>query len=181
MSTGRSVAGWLGHVLAWVVILLAACVLAVGVLIPRVAGAQPYTVLTSSMTPDLPPGTLVVVKPVDAADLRVGDVVTYQLRSGDPEVVTHRIRQVNAVVDGTVSFQTRGDANDVADRDAVRPVQIKGKLWYAVPFLGRANLLLTGRQHQLLVYVAATVLLGYALVMFYGAARGAIRRQGADA
>lgn len=180
MSGVRAVASWAGQVLAWAVILLAVVVLALAVLVPRVTGATPYTVLTSSMRPTLPPGTLVVVRPVDPAALGVGDVITYQLRSGDPEVVTHRIVQVDARLDGTTGFRTQGDANDSADRGEVLPVQVKGRLWYAVPFLGRLNTLMTGRQHQLLVDVAAALLLGYAAVMFVGSARER-RSRGASA
>ena len=46
--------------------------------------------LTSSMEPGLPPGTLVIVKPIDPVDVRIGTVITYQLESGKPTVVTHR-------------------------------------------------------------------------------------------
>jgi len=76
---------------SWVVLLGATALVTLAVLVPRVAGATPYTVLTGSMSPAYPPGTLVVVRPVDLADVRVGDVVTYQLRSGEPAVATHRV------------------------------------------------------------------------------------------
>jgi signal peptidase len=63
----------------------------VGVVAPLVLGATPYTVLTGSMRPTYPPGTMVVVRPVDVERVAPGDVVTYQLASGRPEVVTHRV------------------------------------------------------------------------------------------
>lgn len=176
MSAVRIVGGWAVHVVAWAVILLAVAVLAVAVLVPRVTGATPYTILTASMRPQLPPGTLVVVRPVRPERLGVGDVVTYQLRSGEPEVVTHRIRQVDVGLDGSLSFQTQGDANDSPDRDRVLPAQVRGRVWYAVPLLGRLNTLMTGRQHQVAVDGAAAVLIGYALVMFAGSLRD--RRRG---
>jgi signal peptidase I len=72
-------------------LLLAVLALAVVVIvIPKLSGATPLTVLTSSMEPTLPPGTLIVVQPVDVTDLAVGDVATYQIRSGEPDVITHR-------------------------------------------------------------------------------------------
>ncbi len=58
---------------------------------PRLGGATPYTVLTSSMEPEYPPGTLVVVRPVPIEEIGIGDVITYQLESGEPTVVTHRV------------------------------------------------------------------------------------------
>ncbi len=68
-----------------------AAVIAVAVVVPRLAGARPYVVLTGSMRPGMPPGTLVVVRPVDPRSIGVGDVITYQVASGEPDVVTHRV------------------------------------------------------------------------------------------
>lgn len=171
----NALARWLGAVLGWTVV--GACVLAisVAVLIPRIGGATPYTVLTGSMTPKLPPGTLVVVKPVSAASISVGDVVTYQIESGKPAVVTHRIVRVGFDPDGKPLFETKGDANNIADKPWVQPVQIKGKLWYAVPKLGYVNNLISGGQREIALIAIVTFLLGYAAVMFYGALRD--RRQ----
>jgi signal peptidase I len=167
---------WTGQVLAWSVILLAAAVLAIAVVVPRVGGATPYTILTGSMRPHYPPGTLVVAKPVDVDQLAIGDIITYQLSSGDPTVVTHRIVATALRGDGTTLVHTQGDANNTADERWVMPVQIKGRLWYAVPYLGRVNTLMSGHQHQIVVDGAAALLVGYALVMFGGAVRE--RRRG---
>jgi signal peptidase len=175
----RGVAGWVGQVIAWAVILFAVALIALAVAIPRLGGATPYTILTGSMQPHYPPGTLVVAKPVDPDRLKVGDVVTYQLHSGEPEVVTHRIVAVGRTLGGQLSFQTQGDANNAADDPWVMPIQIRGRLWYAVPYLGRLNVLFDGRQHQWLVYTAAAGLGGYAVVMFLGAARDRTRSRAA--
>ncbi len=51
----RSVLGWAGQVFAWLVILAMVSLLAVAVVIPRLGGATPYTVLTGSMQPGMPP------------------------------------------------------------------------------------------------------------------------------
>lgn len=173
----RGLIGWLGQVLAWAVILAAVLVVAVAVLIPRIGGATPYTVLTGSMRPHYPPGTLVVAKPVQATKLRIGDVVTYQLHSGEPTVVTHRIVAIRQGAQGDLQFQTKGDANNVADEAWVMPVQVRGRLWYAVPWLGRANVLFSRGQHQTMVYGAVAILGGYALLMFLGAGRDRLRRR----
>ncbi|MFN8194471.1 MAG: signal peptidase I [Nocardioidaceae bacterium] len=181
MSAVRPLARRLGrgvlHTLAWAALLALLAVLAAAVVVPRLGGATPYAIETGSMTPALPPGTLVVVRPTATADIGVGSVVTYQLRSGRPEVVTHRV--VATAVDGAgrQSFRTQGDANDTPDEGWVRPVQIRGTLWYAVPGLGRVNTLLTGREHQVAVYVAAGALAGYALVLFGSDARRLARRR----
>jgi signal peptidase len=172
--------GWLGQVLAWAVILLACAALALGVVIPRLGGATPYTILTGSMQPKYPPGTLVVIKPVDPAALAVGDVATYQLHSGDPTVVTHRIVAVSQNMKGEYLFQFRGDANNVADDKWVMPIQIKGRLWYAVPWLGWTNKYIHGTTHRWVVDAVVVVLLGYALVMFGGSLRDRRKAMASD-
>jgi signal peptidase len=170
---------WVGHVLAWMVIITVGAVLALTVVVPRLAGATPYTVLTGSMRPGLPPGTLVVVRPAgpDASGIGIGDVVTYQLRSGEPEVVTHRVVSVASDADGLPVFRTQGDANSIPDQDWVRAAQVRGVRWYSVPYLGYLNNLLTGKERQMAVSAVATLLLGYAAFMFGTAARS--RRRGA--
>lgn len=166
-----SAVGWLGQVLAWLVIGSVVIVLAVAVVIPRVAGATPYTILTSSMTPGMPPGTLVVVKPVSPDDISIGTVITYQLNSGDPTVVTHRVVAQGFDLAGNASFTTQGDANDSPDENPVLPVQIKGERWYSVPQLGRLTNVIDNDQRQIAVIAIVTALFGYAAIMFVGAAR----------
>ena len=146
-------------------------VVTAAVVVPRLAGATPYAVLTGSMRSDLPPGTLVVVRPVAVEDVRIGDIVTFQLTSGDPVVATHRVVAIGSAGSGERTFQTQGDANDAPDPDWVRPVQVKGRVWYAVPYLGHANDLLNGEQRHLAVLLTAGGLVAYACFMFGGAVR----------
>jgi signal peptidase len=142
-----------------------------GVAVPRLGGATGYTVLTSSMRPGLPPGTLVVVRPTDPARIDVGSVITYQLRSNEPGVVTHRVVGTSVAADGTRVFRTRGDANTVRDPAWVRPVQVRGALWYSIPYLGYLNSALSPLHRQQIVNALAIPLLGYALWLFLVAAR----------
>lgn len=162
---------WVGQILAWVVILVASSAIVVAVLIPRIAGATPYTVLTSSMEPKYPAGTLVVVRPTPVEDIGVGTVITYQLESGRKAVVTHRVVSVAYGSDGEPVFTTKGDASDGADLEPVIPVQIKGTLWYAVPKLGWMSNVMDSDQRNTAVYVVAGGLGLYALTMFGGVVR----------
>jgi signal peptidase len=106
-----------------------------------------------------------VVKPADPEEIGVGTVITYQLKSEQPTVITHRV--ITQAIDdqGEPVFQTQGDANPVPDRAWVRPVQIRGQEWYAVPYLGYVSNLLTGKERQMGIYLLAALLLGYAIVL----------------
>ena len=168
----RRTTRWIGQVAAWFVIVAVVAVLATAVAVPRLGSATPYTILTGSMRPQLPPGTLVVVKPADAATLGVGDVITYQLRSGEPTVVTHRIVSAGINGRGEREFTTQGDANSAPDAKAVMPVQIKGKLWYSAPYLGHVNDTITGKERHVATIIASAGLLLYAAWMFTSSLRG---------
>lgn len=175
MTTRRaerlSTRGWMFQVITWFVILAVLLVVAVSVLVPRLGGATPYTILTGSMKPGMPPGTLVVVKPVNPDDISIGTVVTYQLQSGEATVVTHRVVAQAYDLKGGLTFTTQGDANSAADPEPVHPVQIRGERWYAVPRLGRAVNMITSNQRQAATVVAVVVLFGYAATMFAGSLR----------
>lgn len=162
---------WVGLVLAWFVMLSIGATLVVALIVPRLAGATPYVIETGSMQPKMPPGTLVIVKPVPVAELASGDVITFQIKSGDPTVVTHRIVQQGVDMTGEPRWRTQGDANDTADADWVLPVQVKGKQWYAIPYLGYVTSLVTGQQREVLTILLVLGLGGYAGAMFLGSWR----------
>ncbi|MCF8571407.1 signal peptidase I [Gordonia sp. HY002] len=166
-ATSRSAIHYLWQAVSWLLLAAAFAILFAAIVVPKIAGGQPYTVLTGSMRPDYPPGSLIVVKPQPADTLGVGDVITYQIRSGDPEVVTHRIIEVTSADDGEVRFITKGDANNVVDAPAVRAVQVRGRLWYSIPYLGYVNTWFSGNRRTIVVFVIAGALFAYGAWQFY--------------
>lgn len=102
----------------------------------RIFGVQVYGVLTGSMEPTYPTGSLIYVKPVEARELRVNDVITFSI---SPNVIaTHRI--VEIVPDETyptlLRYRTKGDANRDVDAALVSANNIIGKAMFAIPQLG---------------------------------------------
>jgi signal peptidase len=167
------------------VLAAAVALLVITVVVPLAAGGKAYTVLTSSMEPALPPGSLVLVRPVKASDIGVGSVITYQLKSKRPEVVTHRVVTMGVREDGSPVFRTQGDANPTPDPQWVRPVQVRGAVWYAVPYIGRLNSLLTPEVRDLVVRLIALSLLVYGVAELFMAGRDrvsrrSLRRRGLD-
>ncbi|MFE3289509.1 signal peptidase I [Rhodococcus sp. NPDC059234] len=175
-----SVWGWVKSIVSWLVLLLLLAILALTIVVPRLTGATPYTVLTGSMRPTYPPGTLIVVKPQDPLTLGVGDAITFQKESGNPEVVTHRIIESRQNSKGERSFVTQGDANPSRDMNPVVPEQVRGKVWYSVPYLGYVNSVITGQQRALMVTVVVGGLFLYAGWMFVGAFRDRSRKGNDD-
>ncbi|MBQ7840006.1 MAG: signal peptidase I [Lachnospiraceae bacterium] len=108
-------------------------ILLVGV---RIFGLRIYTVLSGSMEPAYPTGSVIYVKEIDPEELEVGDVITFML-TGDT-VATHRI--VEVVTDeenpDITQFRTKGDANNAADGSLVHYENIIGTPVFTIPYLG---------------------------------------------
>lgn len=98
-------------------------------------GYRFYNVLTPSMEPTIPVGSMVFVKMVEPYELKVGDVITYSTSTDGSVVVTHRINEINAE-NGKISFITKGDANKVTDISPVVSSSVIGKVNLIVPYLG---------------------------------------------
>lgn len=133
------------------------------IVVPHLLGAQTYTVLTGSMSPGMPPGTMIAVRPAPIDAVHVGDVVTYQIRSGAPAVVTHRVVGTTLSTGGHRLLLTRGDANDVDD-PPVQSAQLRGIVVMAVPYLGYPGVLLDGRERGALVSVVGGIVVGYGVI-----------------
>ena len=132
------------------------------IVIPALTGGTALTVLTQSMEPTLPPGTLIIIRPTALEDIKIGDVVTYQITSGQPAVVSHRVVSRSVDTTGRTTFTTKGDNNDLPDASPVHKAQIRGTLWYSIPWLGYLNNLVGGQGRSLLVPLIAAALLIYA-------------------
>ena len=63
---------------------------------------------------------------------------------------------------GEVRFTTQGDANNTPDAEPVQPVQVRGKVWYAIPYLGWANQAIDGGTRSWAVPALAGALFVYA-------------------
>ena len=101
----------------------------------RLFGLQGYTVLSGSMEPTYHTGSVIYVKSVDADSLEVGQPITFYLNG--KTVATHRIIEV-VQENGSVSYRTKGDANDVADGSLVTPKNVIGVPVFSIPCLGYA-------------------------------------------
>jgi signal peptidase len=172
---------YIGVGLSFGLLALVALIAVLVIALPMVTKSTPYTVLTGSMTPNYPAGTLVIVKPTDVQQIKIGDVVTYQVASNQPAVITHRVIQIvePTTPNGTVSFILKGDANSLPDAKPVKPVQVRGVVWYAVPYLGWVNNVINGDARNVLIPIVAGGLFLYA--GFMGASTVVDRRRKARA
>jgi len=102
---------------------------------PQVVGAdESYVVQSSSMSPAIGAGDLVMVNDVETDDIDNGDIITF--RTGDEATtVTHRVVDISREDDITL-FTTKGDANEEPDSEPVAAENVVGRVWFSVPLLG---------------------------------------------
>jgi signal peptidase I len=132
--------------------------------VPAAVGGHALTVLSGSMVPEFSPGAMVVDRPAPTSSLRVGDIVTYATTdevSGAPILITHRIVEVQA----GPTFITQGDANNSPDSRPVTADQVRGKVWYSVPYVGTARNFLLAQGAGLIVGGAAGLILAVWLLL----------------
>jgi signal peptidase I len=83
-------------------------------LVPHTGLYRPETVLSGSMKPYFGAGDLVIVTPESTRDVRVGQVISFHIPTGDHHVQTHRV--VAVLRRGAHPLiRTKGDANKAAD------------------------------------------------------------------
>jgi signal peptidase I len=102
------------HVLTTVLAVGAVSVLALVAAGPRLGLYRIEAVLSGSMEPTFRPGDLIVVTPEPSSDVKVGQVISYQIPIGDHHVESHRIVKVLTHGPRPV-IVTKGDNNAIAD------------------------------------------------------------------
>lgn len=168
---GRETVWWVGSIVSWLALLAVVALLALTVVVPRVSGGTAYTILTGSMLPTLAPGTMIITQPVPMSELMIGDVITYQFVTDEPAVVTHRITAITYAADGRIAFRTVGDNNGAVDENPVQAGQVRGRVWYAVPYVGYLTSWLSGHTRLAVITAGGLGLVGYAAWMFTAAGR----------
>lgn len=110
---------------------------------PSVFGVTPMIVLSGSMSGDAPDhievGDLIFVGQAQPEELEAGDVISFM--SGGV-TVTHRITAIHTQPDGSLQFETKGDANNAPDTEPVAADQLVGIYLARIPKAGDVVLFL---------------------------------------
>ena len=140
-ASGGSLRLWAGRVLDIGLLLLVVAAL----LFARsedpdktIFGYRIYMVLSGSMEPDIPQGSMVAVQEVPPSSLQVGDDITFHTGDADHEVITHRIVEIVPDYEGTGSpgYITQGVARSVPDEEIRPAASVLGRVTLCIPLLG---------------------------------------------
>jgi signal peptidase len=102
-------------------------------------GYKVFIVMSDSMSKtDFDAGDIVLVKEVDPAALKEGDIIAYtsQNTHNFGETVTHKIRQLTTDAEGNPGFITYGTTTDTDDETVVTYPYVLGRYSGKIPKLG---------------------------------------------
>ena len=100
--------------------------------LPRIFGFQIYDVISGSMEPEIPVGSVLYVKPCELTEIKENEIIAYQ---DVDAVVAHRVVHNRT---GLGEFVTKGDANEVEDRAPVPYKAVVGRVDLHLPWFGMA-------------------------------------------
>lgn len=140
-------------ILSWPVYLCIAAFLLIAA--PLAVGNHPVVVLSGSMEPAYPVGSVIYYKSASPDDISAGDPITF--RAGeDGALITHRVVEKREI---TREFVTKGDANETADPSPVSYALVVGKAsGWAIPYAG--YLVTFGKKPAVIAIMAGILFLG---------------------
>jgi len=136
-------------------ILIGVIILLIPMSTPRLFGYDMYNVVSGSMAPEIPVGSMIFVEAVDSGELKEDDIIAFY-RNGS--VITHRVVE-NNILEGKIT--TKGDANNTEDMAPVMYKEVIGRVRFHIPILGDLSSHLTSSFGK--IYLLALIVLGLLL------------------
>ena len=127
-------------------------------LIPQLLGYKTYYVASGSMEPEIPVGSMIYVKYTDPKELTEGDIISYDSNGA---IVTHRIVKNDQ---NKKEITTKGDRNPTEDQRPAAYENVKGKVIFHLPYLGRLAAFLGTFRGKILLFLfglTGMILAGY--------------------
>jgi len=154
----------IGNRVATVLLVFAVAALVVINLGPLVFPYRVYTVLSGSMEPTIPVGAQVVVTKVDAAQIRVGDIITFDRPSNPGFLITHRVVAVEPDGKGGSQWITKGDHNSIPDSWRIPANGTGYRYLFHVPLAGFVFAMLQSPLGRICFILAPALLLAAVVV-----------------
>ena len=135
------------NIVVWLVVIVAVCMMVFTIVSVttfnrndrHLFGYRAYVVTSDSMSKtDFDAGDLILVKNVDPATLKEGDIITYMSQHPESfgETITHKIRSITKDANGNPGFITYGTTTDTDDATIVTYPYVLGRYEKAIPNIG---------------------------------------------
>ena len=124
--------------LAGSAILLIVIAVTASVVVPQIRGYEVYHIISGSMEPTIPVGSMVYIDgKVEEEDIKKDDIIAFNSGS---EIVVHRVLD-NLILEG--QFRTKGDANPEEDLNEIPYEDYRGKVVRHFPYIGQIIMIFT--------------------------------------
>lgn len=156
------------NIVSWVLIVVLAA-LAIAFAGVRLFGLTPFAVLSGSMEPQYPVGSLIYVHEVDPASIQPGDAVTFE--NGAGQVATHQAYEVDSEQQ---LIRTQGinnkssDGTLLHDAEPVPFSQVIGVPVACIPVLGYVNAFVTSGIGTFVVIAGVVIVIALLVVANWG-------------
>ena len=122
-------------------------------LLPMIVGFRPVVVLSGSMEPTYPVGSVIYYKAAEYKDINVGDAITFGI--GENSLATHRVIGKD---DANQELRTKGDNNPTEDPNPVLYTNVAGKTAkLAIPYAGIISTYL--KEIPVIIIIAAVLII----------------------
>ena len=118
-----------------------------------ILGYRMYIIMSGSMEPTIHVKDAIITKQID--EPQNGDIIAFE--NGNM-ITVHRIIKVYTEGDNRL-YQTKGDNNNADDPGLVQKTQVKGKVKYVLPFVGRTVLFLQSHFIVLILAIGIIVII----------------------
>ncbi len=99
----------------------------------HILGIYMFNIISESMEPTFYKDDLVVVKKSSEKELKVGDIITFKQ---EDRIISHRIDRITKDK-GEIKFITKGDNNEVRDKELVETQDVYGKVLFSIKKVGK--------------------------------------------
>lgn len=108
---------------------------------PSFLGYKSFVIISGSMEPNLNIGDIIIIKKDEQKEIEKGKIISF--RQGQ-SIITHRVEEV-VEENGEVLYRTKGDNNNVADKNLIEYGQIEGIYVTHISKLGNVILALKNK------------------------------------
>lgn len=143
----------IGRVLIWLMIILTIIIFIRAFVYKKydVLGYRFFIIMSGSMEPTINTTDVVITKE-QSQDFEKGDIIAFQ---NSKAVTVHRIVDISKEDEVTL-YQTKGDNNNTEDLKKVKQSEVKGKVVYKVPEIGKVILFINS---HIVIFVSIIALI----------------------
>lgn len=97
-----------------------------------------YVIVSPSMVPTINVQDAIIIKRVEAEDIKKGDIITFTSTDSrySGVTITHRVVGIEKTSSGKYMFRTKGDNNNTEDATLVGEEHLNGKVILKIPMIG---------------------------------------------